>query len=270
MANNSITGIPALDARLQQQQRNFSMFNPTDAYASFTSQVANTPNWWESLARAATAPLFITGLKMYNKYTSPKKDEPPPPTINSDAINKAFKAVADKELNIPQLWANFGQDYIDPYGNKFTQQEIQQPWTADFNERLNPTSKWNNPLIASIQRQKQDPLGLGNFNFNNQPTQTPTTATTPAPDINPTYNNVLYTLKNPANENNAVKITGGNLLGSTFPEGYTVSPKRTTSNFGNWNPTTENLTFGTNWQQGWNPSNLNDFDVNEYFKLIGR
>lgn len=270
MANNSITGIPALDARLQQQQRNFSMFNPTDAYASFTSQVANTPNWWESLARAATAPLFITGLKMYNKYTSPKKDEPP--TINSDAINKAVRAVADKELNIPQLWANFGQDYIDPYGNKFTQQEIQQPWTVDVNEWLDPTSKRNNPLIASIKMQKRDPLGLGNnfLNFNNQPTQTPTTATTPAPGINPTYNNVLYTLTNPANKNNAVKITGDNLLGSTFPEGYTVSPKQTTFNLRNRNPKTENLPFGTNWQQGWNPNNLNNFNVDEYFKLIGR
>ena len=74
MANTSYTGNSVLDGLLaqRQQQQGFNMFNPNDAYMSFTSQVANTPNWWESLARAATAPLFMTGLRLANKYSNPK------------------------------------------------------------------------------------------------------------------------------------------------------------------------------------------------------
>ena len=148
------------------------MFNPTDAYMSFTSQVANTPNWWESLARAATAPLFMTGIRMYNKYSKPKEVKPTDLQVNSDATRKAVTATADRLFGMPQFQANLGLNYTDPYGNTFTPTEIQQPWTADVNERLNPTSKWQNPLLANL---KNNLFGnTGNF-FN--PT-TPATQTT--------------------------------------------------------------------------------------------
>ena len=182
MANTSYTGNSVLDSLLaqRQQQNGFSMFNPNDAYMSFTSQVANTPNWWESLARAATAPLFMTGLRMANKYSN-RKDTTDTPNagINSDAIRKGVTAAADKQFGIPNFLANMGLNYNDPYGNTFSPTEIQQPWTVDVNERLNPSSKWNNPFIAGLSK---NPLGLGysNFNVSNTPTTQPTQTATPA------------------------------------------------------------------------------------------
>ena len=166
----SYTGNSILDNALQQnlqRQNGFSMFNPNDAYMSFTSQVANTPNWWESLARAATAPLFMTGLNMYNKYSKRKnKTDPPNAGINSDATRKALTAWADKEFGVPNFLANLGLNYNDPYGNKFTQDEIlKPPLTANLDERLNPSSKFNNPLLANLKNPYQN-LWQPKFNFN--------------------------------------------------------------------------------------------------------
>ena len=171
MANNSYTGNSVLDGLLtqRQQQQGFNMFNPTDAYMSFTSQVANTPNWWESLARAATAPLFTTGLTMYNKYSKgkDKPTDPPNAGINSDAIRKGVTAAADKMFGIPQTLANIGKNagfagnsvaYVDPYGNKSTQNEILNPppLTADINERLDQNLKRDNPLLYSLKNPYQN------------------------------------------------------------------------------------------------------------------
>jgi len=196
MANNSYTGNSVLDSLLaqRQQQNGFSMFNPNDAYMSFTSQVANTPNWWESLARAATAPLFMTGLRMYNKYSNRKDNtDSPNAGINSDAIRKGVTAAADKEFGIPNFLANLGLNYNDPYGNTFSPTE--QPWAVDVNERLNPSSKWNNPLLAGLSK---NPLGLGYSNFN--VSNTPTTPTT-----------------------NSQNQTTNNTAGYTAPSNYTLN-----------------------------------------------
>ena len=170
MANTSITGNSILDGLLAQRQK-IDMFNPNDAYMSFTSQVANTPNWWESLARAATAPLFMTGLRMYDKYSSIKDTPTTQAGINSDAIRKGITSALDTAVGMPQLLANMGEKaglpgnsiaYNDPYGNSFTQDEINKPWTVGFSERMNQNSKWNNPLLAGLNAQKQNPF---NFQF---------------------------------------------------------------------------------------------------------
>lgn len=182
MANISTTGNAILDNRLLQNlQRNFSMFNPTDAYASFTSQVANTPNWWESLARAATAPLFITGLKMYNKYTSPKKNgtiTPEQQEQNRNNFNELQNNLIQsqdywqKQRNIPEnqrtyktlFGADFGRGIYNNFYNPTmpTEFTVEQMWNtprtgeniADYANRVNPAFDWRKSL-------------LGNFNFNN-------------------------------------------------------------------------------------------------------
>ena len=173
MANTSITGNSILDSLLaqRQQQQGYSMFNPNDAYMSFTSQVANTPNWWESLARAATAPLFMTGIRMYDKYSSRKDTPTTQAGINSDAIRKGITSALDTAVGMSQLLANMGEKaglsgnsiaYNDPYGNSFTQDEINKPWTVGFSERMNQNSKWNNPLLAGLNARNKNPF---NFQF---------------------------------------------------------------------------------------------------------
>ena len=145
--------------------RNFNMFNPTDAYMSFTSQVANTPNWWESLARLATAPLFNSGIRFYQKMT--REPKPTGGKVNTDAVKKAAYADFEKMIGLPQFAAKAGVNYTDPYGNTFTPTEIQQPWTVDVNEMLNPDSKWKNPLLASLENSRKHPFGL---DYSTQPT----------------------------------------------------------------------------------------------------
>ena len=166
----SYTGNSILDSLLAQRQK-IDMFNPNDAYMSFTSQVANTPNWWESLARAATAPLFMTGLRMYDKYSSRKDTPTTQAGINSDAIRKGITSALDTAVGMSQLLANMGEKaglsgnsiaYNDPYGNSFTQDEINKPWTVGFSERMNQNSKWNNPLLAGLNARNKNPF---NFQF---------------------------------------------------------------------------------------------------------
>ena len=116
------------------------------------------------------------GNKLYGTLFG-KKNDNSQQTVNSDAIRKGVTAAYDKMFGIPNLLANMGKNaglagnstaYIDPYGNKFTQDGILTPWTADVNEMLNPISKQNNPLLFSLQ--KPPSLGYSNFNVSNPST----------------------------------------------------------------------------------------------------
>ena len=105
------------------------------------------------------------GNKLYGTLFG-KKNDNSQRTVNSDAIRKGVTAAYDKMFGIPNLLANMGKNaglagnstaYIDPYGDKFTQDEILNPsLTADINERLNQNLKRDNPLLYSLKNPYQN------------------------------------------------------------------------------------------------------------------
>lgn len=133
------------------------------------------------------------GNKLYGTLFG-KKNNNSQQTVNSDAINKGVTAAADKMFGIPNVLGNLGQDYTNPYGDTIPQKEIQQPWTADVNEMLNPISKQNNPLLFSLQNQKRPSLGYSDFNVSNP--QTPSTNLNLAERYNDTKQIVADASKN--------------------------------------------------------------------------
>ena len=153
--------------------KNFSMFNPYDAYTSFTSQVANAPTWYDALGRFAVGlPAFKAGINAYGKLQKLKNQNEQDNTqngeVNHDATRKAAMSFFEQQANIPQfsgyIAKSAGMDnnavaHTDPYGNSYTVGELTSPTLGGTIDSL---QKFNNPLIYSLQQRKKDPLGLGN------------------------------------------------------------------------------------------------------------
>ena len=141
---------------------------------AFTSQVANTPNWWESLARAATAPLFMTGIRMYKKYGKPKENGLTPEQIAqnkqklTEMQNNSLQTQNYLQQNIPEnlrtyqtLWGDkFGADVYNNFYNpsipKSDEITANYLWNVpqkneniiDYVNRVNPAWDWRKNLFG--------------------------------------------------------------------------------------------------------------------------
>ena len=152
--------------------KNFSMFNPYDAYTSFTSQVANAPTWYDALGRFAIGlPAFKAGINAYDKLQKLKNQNEQGNAqnsgVNSDAIRKGVTNAFEQQANIPQFWGNMaktaGMDnnavaYNDPYGNGYTVGELTTnfPTYSTASEMMDSYQKRNNPFLYSL---RQNSLG---------------------------------------------------------------------------------------------------------------
>ena len=151
--------------------KNFSMFNPYDAYTSFTNQVAaNAPTWYDALGRFAVGlPAFKAGINAYDKLQKLKNQNEQGNAqnggVNSDAIRKGVTNAFEQQANIPQYFGSMlksaGADdnavaHTDPYGNSYTVGELTSP---TFGGTIDSLQKFHNPFLYSLPQQKNNPFG---------------------------------------------------------------------------------------------------------------